>query len=280
MDSAVTTEGKFNPRSPAVKRILQEMKELKNDTSQEYVAEALEDNIFEWYFVIRGPVDTEFEGGFYHGRIILPAEYPFKPPSFIMLSPNGRFEVGRKICLSISERHPEEWQPSWSLRTALTALIAFLPTPGKGALGSLDFPKEDRKILAAKSRMGPPSHGNQDRQTLISRLHNEIMKRQQHHNHQTTSNATTPQNSPNSSQQNNPKSSSQSQIQPQNNRQQNQNTQLQNQNIQQQNNGRSTGNQSSRPDRSTAVVVALAVAIFALLAKKLIQQLGFNVLQL
>ena len=42
-----------------------------------------------------------------------------------------------KICLSISSHHPEHWQPSWSIRTALTALIAFMPSPGAGALGSL-----------------------------------------------------------------------------------------------------------------------------------------------
>lgn len=77
------------------------------------------------------------QGGLYHGRIILPAEYPFKPPSFVMLTPSGRFEIGKKICLSISERHPEHWQPSWSMRTALMALVAFLPTKGKGAIGSL-----------------------------------------------------------------------------------------------------------------------------------------------
>lgn len=30
------------------------------------------------------------------------------------LKANGRFEVGKKICLSISGHHPETWQPSWS----------------------------------------------------------------------------------------------------------------------------------------------------------------------
>jgi hypothetical protein len=77
------------------------------------------------------------QGGIYHGRILLPAEYPFKPPAFMMLTPNGRFQTGTKICLSISSHHPEHWQPSWSVRTALTALIAFMPTPGQGAIGSL-----------------------------------------------------------------------------------------------------------------------------------------------
>ena len=77
------------------------------------------------------------QGGIYHGRIILPPEYPFKPPSFIMVSPSGRFETGVKICLSMSSHHPEHWQPSWSVRVALVALIAFLPTSGQGAIGSL-----------------------------------------------------------------------------------------------------------------------------------------------
>ena len=43
----------------------------------------------------------------------------------------------RQVCLSISSHHPEHWQPSWSVRTALTALIAFMPTPGNGAIGSI-----------------------------------------------------------------------------------------------------------------------------------------------
>ena len=80
------------------------------------------------------------QGGIYHGRILLPPEYPFKPPSFMLLTPNGRFETSTKICLSISSHHPEHWQPSWSVRTALTALIAFFPTAGNGAIGSLVRP--------------------------------------------------------------------------------------------------------------------------------------------
>lgn len=42
--------------------------------------------MFEWHFTIRGPPDTEFEGGIYHGRIILPSDYPLKPPSIIVLT--------------------------------------------------------------------------------------------------------------------------------------------------------------------------------------------------
>jgi hypothetical protein len=56
--------------------------------------------------------------------------------------PNGRFETGKKICLSISGHHPESWQPSWSIRTALLAIIGFMPTAGHGTIGALDYKPE------------------------------------------------------------------------------------------------------------------------------------------
>merc|ERR1712098_58405 len=68
------------------------------------------------------------------------------------MGPNGRFEVGKKICLSISGYHPETWQPSWSIRTALLAIIGFMPSPGKGSVGSLDYSKEERQVLAKRSQ--------------------------------------------------------------------------------------------------------------------------------
>uniref|UniRef100_A0A8D0JA11 Ubiquitin-conjugating enzyme E2 J1 n=2 Tax=Sus scrofa TaxID=9823 RepID=A0A8D0JA11_PIG len=135
----------------AVKRLMKEAAELKDPTDH-YHAQPLEDNLFEWHFTVRGPPDSDFDGGVYHGRIVLPPEYPMKPPSIILLTANGRFEVGKKICLSISGHHPETWQPSWSIRTALLAIIGFMPTKGEGAIGSLDYTPEERRALAKKSQ--------------------------------------------------------------------------------------------------------------------------------
>ena len=90
----------------------QECKELNEEQSRDFTCEPLEvrvplragayaprlelhtrtlgraaqDNIFEWHFALRGPPDTEFQGGIYHGRIVLPPEYPFKPPTFSFLT--------------------------------------------------------------------------------------------------------------------------------------------------------------------------------------------------
>ncbi|EZA62902.1 hypothetical protein DMN91_003192 [Ooceraea biroi] len=143
-------EGKYNAKSPAVKRLMREAQEL-HEATEEYYASPLEDNLFEWHFTVQGPPSTDFEGGVYHGRILLPPEYPMKPPNIILLTPNGRFETNKKICLSISGHHPETWQPSWSIRTALLALIAFMPTPGSGTIGALDYSTEERQKLAKKS---------------------------------------------------------------------------------------------------------------------------------
>jgi hypothetical protein len=66
---------------------------------------------------------------------------------------SGRFETNTKICLSISSYHPEQWQPSWSMRTALTALIAFFPSPAKGAVGSLEASDAERAQMALESRL-------------------------------------------------------------------------------------------------------------------------------
>ncbi|XP_073192817.1 ubiquitin-conjugating enzyme E2 J1 isoform X2 [Lepidochelys kempii] len=144
-------ETRYNLKSPAVKRLMKEAAELKDPTDH-YHAQPLEDNLFEWHFTVRGPPDSDFDGGIYHGRIVLPPEYPMKPPSIILLTANGRFEVGKKICLSISGHHPETWQPSWSIRTALLAIIGFMPTKGEGAIGSLDYTPEERRALAKKSQ--------------------------------------------------------------------------------------------------------------------------------
>eukprot|EP01035_Chromulina_nebulosa_P018779 gene18779-24546_t len=141
----------MNKRNTAVKRILADVRELERHKSSRYTASPLEDNMFEWHFTIRGPQGTDFEGGVYHGRILLPPEYPFKPPNIIFLNKNGRFEVGTKICLSISAYHEESWQPAWGVRTMLEAIISFLPTEGAGAIGALDWSKEERKKLATES---------------------------------------------------------------------------------------------------------------------------------
>eukprot|EP00536_Pseudo-nitzschia_multiseries_P008240 jgi/Psemu1/66422/estExt_Genemark1.C_2070029 len=139
-------------KSPSLRRIQADIRELQLDPSDQYSAAPLENDMFEWHFTIRGAVGTDFDGGIYHGRILLPAEYPYKPPHIVFLTPSGRFETNTKVCLSFSAYHPELWQPAWGIRLILEALISFLPTPGDGAIGALDYKPEERRRLAKLSQ--------------------------------------------------------------------------------------------------------------------------------
>ena len=53
---------------------------MEENPSAFFYAKHLDDEPFEWHFTIKGPSETDFEGGYYHGIIILPSSYPFKPP--------------------------------------------------------------------------------------------------------------------------------------------------------------------------------------------------------
>lgn len=154
----MATRGQFNTKSPTIRRIrkfhcypakspsflqlilllyklVREAAELSNTPSPDYTATPLDDNLFEWHFTLRGPPGESspvagagssasggvYSEGMYHGRIVLPPTYPLRPPSFRFLTPSGRFETNREICLSISGHHEETWQPAWGLRTALVA---------------------------------------------------------------------------------------------------------------------------------------------------------------
>lgn len=78
------------------------------------------------HYVVIGPEKTPYEGGFYHGKLVFPMEFPFQPPSIYMTTPNGRFKVNMRLCLSISDYHPDTWNPAWSVSTILTGLLSFM----------------------------------------------------------------------------------------------------------------------------------------------------------
>ena len=48
-----------------------DIRELALDPSDQYFAAPLESDMFEWHFTIRGAEGTDFEGGIYHGRILV-----------------------------------------------------------------------------------------------------------------------------------------------------------------------------------------------------------------
>lgn len=60
----------------------------------------LRNNLLEWHFSFTGIEGSSFDGGVYHGKIILDPKYPQKAPEICMLTPSGRWKIGEFICLS------------------------------------------------------------------------------------------------------------------------------------------------------------------------------------
>lgn len=105
-----------------------------------------------WYYVIHNlPAGTPYHGGQYFGKLVFPREYPLKPPAIYMITPSGRFEVNTRLCLSMSDFHPESWNPSWRVETILLGLISFMtdesdPSTTGGIRASFDSRRNDASL--------------------------------------------------------------------------------------------------------------------------------------
>lgn len=134
------------------RRLTRELQSINKNplTSPTILAVPNEANILEWHYVIEGSAGTPYHGGHYHGKLIFPKEYPLKPPSVIMLTPSGRFKPNRRLCLSMSDFHPESWNPMWSVSTILTGLYSFMIETAP-TLGSIETTETQKKKLATTS---------------------------------------------------------------------------------------------------------------------------------
>lgn len=164
----------------AISRLKQDYMRLKKDPIPYIDAEPLPSNILEWYYVVRGPENTPYEGGYYLGKLLFPREFPFKPPSIYMHTPNGRFKTHMRLCLSISDFHPDTWNPAWSVSTILTGLLSFMLEKSP-TLGSIECSDYERRVLAVQSL----STNLQDRNfcdlfpELVEKIKTELDRRKQ-----------------------------------------------------------------------------------------------------
>lgn len=135
----------------AQRRLTKEYKTITANPPPYIVARPNDENILEWHYVITGPPKTPYENGQYHGILRFPLDYPFKPPSISMITPNGRFSCNTRLCLSMSDYHPDTWNPTWSVLTILTGLLSFM-TDNEQTTGSINTTDSVKSKLAAESK--------------------------------------------------------------------------------------------------------------------------------
>ncbi|KAF9480334.1 UBC-like protein, partial [Pholiota conissans] len=134
----------------AQKRLSKEYVAMQKEPPPFVWATPDEKNILIWNFLIRGPPDSPFSGGEYHGVLMFPPEYPFKPPGIKMFTPSGRFAPDKKICFSMSDFHPGSWNPAWSVATILTGLLSFMLSD-EMTTGSVTSSDAYKRAFAARS---------------------------------------------------------------------------------------------------------------------------------
>ncbi|KAG0258014.1 Ubiquitin-conjugating enzyme E2 6 [Mortierella polycephala] len=134
----------------AYKRLTKEYINIQKSPPAYLFARPLERNILEWHYVLKGPPDTPYYGGEYYGTLVFPSDYPFKPPSIRMMTPNGRFQIETRLCLSMSDFHPGTWNPSWSVSTILNGLLSFM-SQDELTTGSITTTSHEKAVLALHS---------------------------------------------------------------------------------------------------------------------------------
>lgn len=136
----------------AVRRLRRDLESFHKSKNAQIAVQPSEDNLLEWHFALHSlPADTPFAVGCYHGKILFPANYPHEPPALVMVTQSGRLETGRRLCLSMTDFHPESWNPAWSVETILVGLLSFF-TSGESGYGAIhDVSNEKRRQLAADS---------------------------------------------------------------------------------------------------------------------------------
>ena len=136
-----------------LKRLAGDLKLLKKEPLEYIDTYPDEQNILLWWFVVKGPEDSPYRGGYFIGQIQHNKDYPIKPPELIMITPNGRFAVDLKICLTNSSYHPESWTAAWNMRLFLIGFLSIMmdnTSTGIAHLSDCDSVKA-RPIFAKKS---------------------------------------------------------------------------------------------------------------------------------
>ena len=125
-------------------RIKKEYNDLQKEKNTNVQVKLVNNDFRHWKGRIKGPIDTCYQGGIFDVDIIIPDDYPFKPPKMKfdtkIWHPNISSVTGA-ICLDILKN---EWTPALTIRTALISLQALMCEP---------VPNDPQDAVVAKQYM-------------------------------------------------------------------------------------------------------------------------------
>ncbi len=115
-----------------------------------------ESDMSTWYVLLSGisGSENEYIGGEYIVRICLPANYPYNPPEFYFMTPQGLYELETKVCISIGEYHSKDYRPVLGVAGFCVNLVSGLvgwKTIGSG-ISLVTSTCAEKKKMAADSR--------------------------------------------------------------------------------------------------------------------------------
>ena len=125
-------------------RIKKEYQALQKEKNTNVEVKLVNNDIRHWKGRIKGPIDTCYQGGIFDVDIIIPDDYPFKPPKMKfdtkIWHPNISSVTGA-ICLDILKN---EWTPALTIRTTLISLQGLMCEP---------VPNDPQDAVVAKQYM-------------------------------------------------------------------------------------------------------------------------------
>ena len=151
---------------PIHNRIKKEYQDLQKEKNSNVQVKLVNNDIRHWKGRIKGPIDTCYQGGIFDVDIVIPNEYPFKPPKMKfdtkIWHPNISSVTGA-ICLDILKN---EWTPALTIRTALISLQALMcepvPNDPQDAVVAKQY-MEDNKLFNETAKHWVEEYANPER---------------------------------------------------------------------------------------------------------------------
>lgn len=111
-----------------LRRLRQELKELKLSPPDNCWGDAVANNINKWRATILGPHDSPYENGIFHLTLEFGENYPFVPPSckFSTYIYHPNIDKYGNICLDILKQN---WTPAISVSKLLISICSLLDDP-------------------------------------------------------------------------------------------------------------------------------------------------------